>query len=175
MSAPFDATQVIAWTGARWIQGGEDVHFGGASIDTRSLEAGSLFVAIRGVRHDAHEFLGTALAAGATGIYISSFIKEHLHDVRVARTRSGNQRCLPQPQRFVRVGSGCQKPLSHLSTSIPSRSPDRCCPKIIREVDVRPGPDQYCDALKVVAVASPEQGGRTVACLHVDVSALIQE
>ena len=37
MSAPFDTTQVIAWTGARWIQGGEDVHFSGASIDTRSL------------------------------------------------------------------------------------------------------------------------------------------
>ena len=70
MSAPFDTTQVIAWTGARWIQGGEDVHFSGASIDTRSLEAGSLFIAIRGVRHDAHEFLDAALAAGATGLLV---------------------------------------------------------------------------------------------------------
>jgi UDP-N-acetylmuramoyl-tripeptide--D-alanyl-D-alanine ligase len=39
---------------------------GGVSIDTRSLEAGDLFVALAGAR-DGHEFIPAALAAGAAG------------------------------------------------------------------------------------------------------------
>jgi UDP-N-acetylmuramoyl-tripeptide--D-alanyl-D-alanine ligase len=38
--------------------------------DTRTLSAGSLFVALRGERVDAHEFLGAAAAAGATGAVV---------------------------------------------------------------------------------------------------------
>ena len=42
----------------------------GVSIDTRTLAAGELFVAIAGPRHDAHLFLATAAAAGAGGLVI---------------------------------------------------------------------------------------------------------
>ena len=70
MSAPFHATDVIAWTGARWIQGKDSLRFAGTSIDSRSVGAGELFVAIRGVRHDAHAFLDAAVAAGAAGLLV---------------------------------------------------------------------------------------------------------
>jgi UDP-N-acetylmuramoyl-tripeptide--D-alanyl-D-alanine ligase len=43
---------------------------GGVSIDTRSLEAGDLFVALAGAR-DGHEFLAAARARGATGALVS--------------------------------------------------------------------------------------------------------
>ena len=42
----------------------------GVSIDTRSLEPGDLFVALDGVR-DGHDFVGQAMAAGASGILAS--------------------------------------------------------------------------------------------------------
>ena len=70
MSAPFDATDVIAWTGARWIQGKPGGPFSGVSIDSRNLNAGDLFVAIRGPRFDAHDFLDAAVAGGAAGLLV---------------------------------------------------------------------------------------------------------
>lgn len=41
------------------------LHTTGVSTDTRSLTANALFVALRGERHDAHQFLDAAAAAGA--------------------------------------------------------------------------------------------------------------
>jgi len=50
--------------GARLVGAG-DTRFERVHSDTRSLRAGDLFVALRGERFDAHEFLGAARAAGA--------------------------------------------------------------------------------------------------------------
>src|SRR5947209_6735334 len=44
--------------------------FDSISTDTRSLEAGSLFVALAGDRFDAHDFLEDAARAGATGAVV---------------------------------------------------------------------------------------------------------
>ncbi|HEX2092462.1 MAG TPA: UDP-N-acetylmuramoyl-tripeptide--D-alanyl-D-alanine ligase [Longimicrobiaceae bacterium] len=41
------------------------------STDTRKIPPGSLFVALRGERFDAHDFLGQAAEAGATGAVVS--------------------------------------------------------------------------------------------------------
>ena len=38
------------------------------STDTRTVAAGNLFVALRGERFDAHEFLADAVAKGATAL-----------------------------------------------------------------------------------------------------------
>jgi UDP-N-acetylmuramoyl-tripeptide--D-alanyl-D-alanine ligase len=38
----------------------------GVSIDSRTIAAGELFFAVRGERHDGHDFVAAALAAGAT-------------------------------------------------------------------------------------------------------------
>src|SRR6476660_9642067 len=42
------------------------------SIDTRSLQPGDLFVAIRGDRFDGHAFVAAALAAGAAGAVVAA-------------------------------------------------------------------------------------------------------
>ena len=49
---------------------GDDAEFGAVSTDTRTIAAGSLFVALRGPRFDAHEFLAAAAAAGAVGAIV---------------------------------------------------------------------------------------------------------
>ena len=46
---------------------GKDRPFSGVSIDTRTLQAGELFIALRGPRFDGGEFLAAALERGAAG------------------------------------------------------------------------------------------------------------
>ncbi len=45
--------------------------FAGAAIDSRRVQAGALFFALRGERHDGHDFIPQALAAGASGLVVS--------------------------------------------------------------------------------------------------------
>jgi UDP-N-acetylmuramoyl-tripeptide--D-alanyl-D-alanine ligase len=47
-----------------------DVEYSAISTDTRSITAGSLFVALKGERFDAHDFLERAAAAGAAGAVV---------------------------------------------------------------------------------------------------------
>ncbi|HKM89850.1 MAG TPA: UDP-N-acetylmuramoyl-tripeptide--D-alanyl-D-alanine ligase [Candidatus Acidoferrales bacterium] len=44
----------------------------GVSIDSRSVARGELFFAVRGERHDAHEFVAAALGAGAVAAVVSA-------------------------------------------------------------------------------------------------------
>jgi UDP-N-acetylmuramoyl-tripeptide--D-alanyl-D-alanine ligase len=50
---------------------GTDTLFGGVSIDSRTLSAGDLFVAIRGERFDGHDFAAAARDRGASGLLVS--------------------------------------------------------------------------------------------------------
>jgi UDP-N-acetylmuramoyl-tripeptide--D-alanyl-D-alanine ligase len=72
VSVPFRAQDVADWIGGVLVQGAPERRFTGASIDTRSLAAGDLFVAIVGPSHDAHRFLPAAIAAGAAGLLIEA-------------------------------------------------------------------------------------------------------
>ena len=47
-----------------------DVEYAGISTDTRAVPAGSLFVALKGERYDAHDFLEQAATAGAAGAVV---------------------------------------------------------------------------------------------------------
>lgn len=47
---------------------GEDAEVGGVSIDSRTVAAGDLFVAIAGESHDGHEYVSSALESGAVGV-----------------------------------------------------------------------------------------------------------
>lgn len=49
---------------------GPDRAYSGVSTDSRTLEAGALFVALRGPRFNGHEFLAAAAAAGAAGAVV---------------------------------------------------------------------------------------------------------
>ena len=46
--------------------------FGAVCTDTRTIREGTLFVALKGDRFDAHEFLGDAVKAGAAALVVSS-------------------------------------------------------------------------------------------------------
>jgi len=48
----------------------------GVSIDTRSLSAGDLFVALRGPNHDGHDFVAAALARGAAAAVVDRAISD---------------------------------------------------------------------------------------------------
>ena len=66
-----EAAQAIAAT----LIGAEDgatVVFRGVSTDSRKIEAGQLFIALRGENFDGHEFLATANAAGAVAAVVAA-------------------------------------------------------------------------------------------------------
>jgi UDP-N-acetylmuramyl pentapeptide synthase len=62
---------LIEATGGRLLQGNPDRPIGGISTDTRAIRAGDCFVALRGERHDAHDFIPKALESGAEAAVIA--------------------------------------------------------------------------------------------------------
>ena len=60
-----EAAEVL---GARWA--GKDVLLHGVSTDTRTLQAGQLFVALRGPHFDGHDYLAEAKAKGAAACMV---------------------------------------------------------------------------------------------------------
>jgi UDP-N-acetylmuramoyl-tripeptide--D-alanyl-D-alanine ligase len=64
-----------------------DVAFRGVSTDTRQLQPGSLFVALRGENHDGHDYLDTARELGAAAAAVSRVTKTALPLLEVADTR----------------------------------------------------------------------------------------
>jgi UDP-N-acetylmuramoyl-tripeptide--D-alanyl-D-alanine ligase len=68
--APWTEVALTAALGIAAREGDLDVQYNGVSTDTRSLGEGTLFVALRGERHDAHGFLRQAHEAGATAAIV---------------------------------------------------------------------------------------------------------
>ncbi len=62
------AAEAESGTGGTLVTGSANTEFTSVSIDTRTLQGGSLFFAIRGPNQDAHRFIPDALAKGALGI-----------------------------------------------------------------------------------------------------------
>ena len=70
--------------------GGElhgDAEFSGASIDTRSLQPGNLYIAIRGARFDGNEFVDAARDSGATAALVERYVECPIPQLRVADGR----------------------------------------------------------------------------------------
>lgn len=73
------AAVTFAWTdaevraalGLRPGQGREDLVYTGVSTDSRTVDPGDLYVALRGDRFDGHDFVGDAVAGGALGVVVS--------------------------------------------------------------------------------------------------------
>lgn len=66
----FDPDCLAAWTGGRWT-GRPGRAPAGFSVDSRRLEPGQAFVALKTERRDGHEFLGAALKAGASAAIVA--------------------------------------------------------------------------------------------------------
>lgn len=66
---------------------GADRRFGAVGTDTRTLGAGSLFIAIKGLNYDAHDFIAAAEARGAAGALVERDVATTLPTVRVDDSR----------------------------------------------------------------------------------------
>ncbi|MBN1378470.1 MAG: UDP-N-acetylmuramoyl-tripeptide--D-alanyl-D-alanine ligase [Gammaproteobacteria bacterium] len=66
---------------------GKDGIYESISTDTRNIQAGSLFVALKGDRFDAHSFLDQAIAKGAAALLVTSESKLAVPQIVVADTR----------------------------------------------------------------------------------------
>ncbi len=60
--------QALGWLSNARAEGGAGVTVARVHTDSRSLQPGDLFVALRGERFDAHAFIAQAAAQGATAV-----------------------------------------------------------------------------------------------------------
>lgn len=68
--------EIARWAGGELLQGVPSQVFERVSTDTRKLEGGELFLALKGDNHDAHDFLKQALDEGAGGLILHRLPKE---------------------------------------------------------------------------------------------------
>lgn len=67
---PRTAAEISAAVAGQILSGEPGTRVSGVSIDTRTIAVGDLFFAIRGERHDGHDFVNAALAAGAAAAVV---------------------------------------------------------------------------------------------------------
>ena len=68
----FTADWVAAAVAGRIVAGDSTQPFTSVGIDTRTLQSGALYIAIRGERFDGADFVDAAVAAGASGVIVPS-------------------------------------------------------------------------------------------------------
>lgn len=65
--------EIVEITGGELVQGNTGIVPKGFSIDTRTLEPGEVFTALKGERTDGHQYVQAAAQKGASGALISSY------------------------------------------------------------------------------------------------------
>ena len=80
-------SQIAKWTGGELI--GDDVQISAVVTDTRAMQPGCLFVALKGERFDAHDFLDQAMADGAVAALVDRDQGAFTSAVKVSDTRQG--------------------------------------------------------------------------------------
>jgi UDP-N-acetylmuramoyl-tripeptide--D-alanyl-D-alanine ligase len=73
--SPWRLDDVVRASGATVTRRGTAVDFTRVATDTRALTGGTLFVALKGEKHDAHRFAADAVAAGATGLVVERAVE----------------------------------------------------------------------------------------------------
>ena len=68
----FSLQDILDSTGGAVIRGDPSKVFGGISIDSRTINRGDLFVALRGVKFDGHQFAKEAMEKGGEGVIIEN-------------------------------------------------------------------------------------------------------
>jgi len=121
---------IAMWTHGRLADNGAelvDAEITGVAIDTRKLQPGNLFVAIKGERADGHDYLADAAAHGAIAALVTRRIDSALPQVLVDDTALalGDLASAVRAQRDVRVvgitGSNGKTTVKTLVASILSR------------------------------------------------------
>jgi UDP-N-acetylmuramoyl-tripeptide--D-alanyl-D-alanine ligase len=72
MTAVFSAAEIAAATGGTLLQGSPGELLAGVSTDSRTCQAGELFVPLRGEKHDGHRYLPQALNRGVRGAVVAA-------------------------------------------------------------------------------------------------------
>jgi UDP-N-acetylmuramoyl-tripeptide--D-alanyl-D-alanine ligase len=101
----------IGAIGGRLLAGSPETAVTGVSIDTRTLKAGELFIAIRGDRFDGHDFVEAAFAAGAAGAVIGEpmpTLRPDLVSGRVLVVVADTTRALQRLATWARYRSGAR-------------------------------------------------------------------
>jgi len=118
-------TDIAPWVGGRLHGGGAFVE--SVSTDTRTLTQGALFVALKGERYDAHDFIATARERGAVAALVDREVAIDLPQIIVADTLMalGDLARAVRSQRDVRVigitGSNGKTTVKTLTASILAR------------------------------------------------------
>ncbi len=116
---------IAMWTHGRLL--GNDAEITGVAMDTRRLQPGDLFVAIKGERVDGHDYLAEAAARGAVAALVTRHVDSELPQVLVDDTTLalGDLASAVRAQRRVRVvgitGSNGKTTVKTLAASILSR------------------------------------------------------
>jgi UDP-N-acetylmuramoyl-tripeptide--D-alanyl-D-alanine ligase len=76
--------EIAVWT--RGVLQGADASVCGVSTDSRTIQAGELFVALVGETHDGHDHVADAVARGAAAAVVSRRVDSHIPQIVVADT-----------------------------------------------------------------------------------------
>ena len=74
MAAAFTTSDILSATGGTLVHQGAWDTFCGVSTDSRTTQAGGLFIPLTGEKHDGHEFIPAALRRGARGVLVEQRI-----------------------------------------------------------------------------------------------------
>ena len=84
----FELREAFGWLSGACLYGDPSVRVSDVCTDTRSIAAGELFVALRGERFDAHEFIASAQQRGAAAVVFDRWVEGiRAPAIRVADTR----------------------------------------------------------------------------------------
>ncbi|MDF9616870.1 UDP-N-acetylmuramoyl-tripeptide--D-alanyl-D-alanine ligase [Pseudomonas entomophila] len=129
MLKPMTLSQLTAALGAR--QFGDDASFTGVSIDSRSVAAGQLFVALTGPRFDGHDYLADVKAKGAVAALVEREVADIdlpqlvVADCRVALGQLGalNRAAFDKPVVAITGSSGKTTVKEMLAAILRTRGP----------------------------------------------------
>jgi len=104
------AAQAASAMAGSLVGGPGSAPLGGFSIDTRTLRAGDVYIAIIGERLDGHRFVPDALRAGAAGLVVSdpSAVPAALDPATVVVRVDDTTRALQRLAKHIRRASGAQ-------------------------------------------------------------------
>jgi len=73
---PLTLSQIAAWVDGALLQGVPSQEVTSLTTDSRKAAPGGIFVALKGEKHDAHQFLGDVAAAGAAAMLVHALPSE---------------------------------------------------------------------------------------------------
>jgi UDP-N-acetylmuramoyl-tripeptide--D-alanyl-D-alanine ligase len=109
------AVEIARATGGRIVSGDPGKECAGAAIDSRAIQGGEIFFALRGTRTDGHRFVGTAAAAGAAAVVVQEDVEAETTVIRVEDTLKALQdlarhvRSKGVPQKLVGITGSAGK------------------------------------------------------------------